>query len=175
MQKFRLAQTSVKWPLKCAACCSAAQRTCIADCSVLNGVDYFLPGPKPIARFEIRYPVCNRHAITSTLASFIYARNMLNIAFSLLLIILILALISMSYFYFFGATRNLDLFLFLKLSFLAVAGMGIAVLGKKFTPVKINTFDKNTVTLSIRNDDFASEFAKLNQASIIKMLSHWQT
>jgi hypothetical protein len=175
VQKFRLAKTSVKWPLKCAACCNAAQRTCIADCSVLNGVDYFLLRPKPIARLEIRYPVCNRHAIASILASFIYARNMLNIAFSLLLIILILTLISMSYFYFFGSTRSPDLFLFLKLLLLAIASVSIAVLGKKFTPVKINTFDKNTVTLSIRNDDFASEFAKLNQDSIMKTLSQWQT
>ncbi len=175
MPKLRLSTARVNriiWPPKCVVCGSHKTTTMRARCSIVTRASYAIFYWSWTTKgFSVGYPLCIKHKILCFLPSLLSERNLFNTAISFILFIAVFVLsiwllAPIIMFFLDGTEINYDqtAFYFVGL----IAAIVLVFFGvRKLTPVKLHGADNQTISLSINNESYMSEFTALNQEAIM--------
>ena len=164
MQRVRIKASEISWPRHCAACLELPQETVKASCTIITRTMPFL-GFVPIAwhHTSIRYPVCSRHLQFARLIAFLTSRNPLNIAVLTIVggwfFVSILFFVALSL----GDGSKNDAEFFLIAAGIPLVMILLYLWARQRVPVRIHDVDEASLTLAIRNADYARLFRQENR------------
>jgi hypothetical protein len=175
MRKFRLNQQPIQWPNKCAFCVAPATDSVETTCSVVTGVAYLVLFVRTThLRTRVRYPVCAQHLWKARVGGIVSARNLFNLALGVGWAFLLIPVVVALYTWLVDGTAAYDPTTLAVYVCIVLAGIVLFVLGRRWSPVKLNSATEETVTISIANPSFAREFESLNRAAIVAVLPWWK-
>ena len=176
MPKLRLStahDNRIFWPAKCVVCSSPSTTTLRARCSMVTSASYaILYWSWRSKRLSVGYPICIKHKILCFLPSRLSERNLFNTGVSLILLIAVFVLsiwllAPIILFFFDGSTVHYDQTAFYYMGLIA-AIVTVFFLVRKLTPVKLHGADDQSISLSISNENYATEFKTMNQKAILE-------
>jgi len=146
---------SLKWPEKCVVCGGIADTSCTAGGVVDNVID-----PKTKVKkqhfFSISYPICLKHKYTTIMIRILYHVSLWGT---------IGLMFFLAYGFAYGVdTRFLYYLLLLLLTFIIALIASI-----KLQPVRAKFVGHASVTILIRNDQYAWEFSTLNSYEVVNI------
>ncbi len=169
MVKYQVKHVPISWPRKCAACGALPTAIARSQCSVVTNVGYYVLFVRTThLKTSIEYPVCARHRWAVRIAAKVSERNLFNLALGMLIALFAFGLIVNLYDWLIKGKPTLNPETLLVYLAIVLGGVAVYILAARFTPVKLNGATKETITLSFSNDDYAKEFAVLNQSIIIQ-------
>jgi hypothetical protein len=146
---FRFADP-IKWPNKCVCCGGIATTSYTAYGSILSGYAFKIFWQEvKYRKMGLPYPVCRKHKYWAITVRTIYFLSFLSVLFGGIIFLAMLSGMST----FFGIWGSLIGYLFVVLIFIQSI---------RLHPVRLKEFGEHFYTFLIRNEDYAREFAFIN-------------
>jgi hypothetical protein len=102
------------------------------------------------------------------------ARNLFNLALGVCWAVLAISLVAVLYDWLIHGIPVHDLAALAIYCSIALAGIAVFVLGRRWSPVRLNSATDETITISIANPFYARNFEELNRGAIVAPVPWWK-